>query len=315
MKDNTDRQLTSEDISSMLFRIRFYIIARIIILIIGLLFVFGMILPNVFTYHKSVSGQLLVLAGLVIAYLLMGKRCRRLADVYEYHRSKSVDPWAIIGQYIDLEGPNAWGTFTAEDVADLWPIGGFGNANKKLHSKRMMAGRYKGVKLRSAHVEYCEEGYGETYDPETTLFSGQMTIIDAPTGFSGKLLLLKGGADTPRNAAVTKRGMKVMLGQAACMGQQFEAEQLPGWQVYTDNRREALELFASNVDFVERMRSAWRIRFMLVRPDGIVFFGDYDLNFDSCDNDFERMKASLNASIEYLVEEGFDTALSVRRTR
>lgn len=299
----------------MLFRIRFYIIARIIILIIGLFFVFAMFLPNVFTYHESVSGQLPVLAGLVIVYILLKKRCRHLIDVYEYYRDKSVDPLSIIGQYIDLDWSNAKRTFSAEDVADLWPIGGFGNANKKLHSKRMMAGQYKGVQLRSAHVEYCEEGYGETYDPETTLFSGQMTIIDTPTGFSGKLLLLKGCTDMQSKAAVTKRGMKIMLDQAGRVGQQFEVEQLPGWQVYTDNRREALELFASNADFVERMRRAWRIRFMLVRPDGIVFFGDYDLNFDSCGNDFERMKASLNASIEYLVEEGFDTALSVRRTR
>jgi len=104
-----------------------------------------------------------------------------------------------------------------------------------------------------------------------------------------------------------------MLDHMGLRGRQIEVDRLTDWQVYSDMRGEALELFTSNVEFAERMRHASAMSFMLIRPEGIVFCGDYGLDLSA--GDFERTKASCEASMEFLVREGFDGALSALGTK
>ena len=255
-------------------------------------------------------GDWAVVIVYVIAWVAVGlfcwRRSRAIAGEYQWHIDQTVDFERIIGQYIDLTWFDRDRTFLRAELSSLMPDGGYGHANEKVRGNNMMAGKWKGLALRSAFVEYGEEGYGESYDPEFALFKGQLTIIDAPTGFHGKLLAIRPVGALGPKGGLTKQGVKHLLSHTGLGGRKLGTDPVPGWEVYADGNARAL--FDERPDLVDGLLHASGMHFMLIEEDHVAFLGDYQFRTDDYSVEPKAVGEDCEQAMWRLVDEGLRAA-------
>ena len=268
----------------------FYIaLARLILIF------FAMVgLPLIWQLHGTMSG-ILFLAGCVVVYFLLYNYSDSLETAYQLNQVKAVDFTGIISSYIQLESFDRTRTFSRTELSHLMPDGGFGHATYKVSGRNMIRGSWEGHNLRSAYVDYEDDSSLSDY-PRSVLFEGQYTEIEGQTGFPGKMLLIR-----PRKQLAAH---KDILAQTGLTNRRVEADSLPGWEVYSDRPGDAREILSSNREFINRIKLASGMRFMLIEEKRVCFCGDYAFNTVDFNRGYDGANEDCEHAMCLLTDEG-----------
>ena len=248
----------------------------------------------------------------IVAFILLKKKWEKLDGEYRRRLSKSIDYDQIIGKYIDLEWFNPDRAFSRGELVHLIPDGGFPYASNKVRGRNMMCGKWKGYGVRTAWVDYWEEGDIE-YGTDRSLFKGQLTIVDAPTGFQGKLLAIHPVKVFHPDDCLTKTGAKIILKQTGLAGRRPETELLPGWEIYSSGN--AFALANANREWIGAMRQAMGMHFMLIEENRVTFLGNYHFNTVDYQGGTKGTREGCERAMELLADEGLRAAGAVLSTK
>ena len=252
------------------------------------------------------------LAACVLAAVLIGRRAGALDDTYQKMQREKLDFDGILGEFIQLDSFDPDGAFTRAELSHLCPDGGWNAASYKLRGRNRMRGSWKGCRLDSAGVDYYSESSPDRDGPQvaTQLIKGQVTMLEARTGFPGKLLLIR----PARGYSVTKVTQNVLLRQTGLSGMEVRDTSLAEncWQVFCASPGNAAALLRANRAFTERLNRASRLQFMLIEPDRVTFCGDYQFETVDYRLGIEATGKACRSAMRALVEEGLQTVDALR---
>ena len=252
------------------------------------------------------------LAVVLVLYRLVKRRAETLDRAYLDLQSERLDYRALIGETIQLESFRPGETFLMAELAGLCSDRPDRSILSESAISGRMSGRWRGMRLESAYVNYVEEGSTEV-DYVASLFKGQLTMLDAPTGFSGRLLLVQA---PDRGGGLTKLGHGILLEQTGLKGKAVDGTPLtPGaWQVYSDRYSEARALLDANPAFVRRVRNPCGLTFMLIERDRVTFLGDYGFKRVNYQQGIEAARGDCLRAMRLLESEGLETAAALCET-
>ncbi len=236
----------------------------------------------------------LLAAGMLIVMLKENALWKRFAQV----TAAQADLPALLRSHMDVE---------IEDLGDCLTIQQLISAGLIHEGERMtITGRNRFSGFYAGRFPLCSSwlriDWRVTSSP-ITLYTGQVALLETPVSFTGKLLLYRpsvharlinsvfGGGDFGRKSqAVT--GVRLPL----------------GWAVESDVPDAARAALADNPAFLDKLRDAEQLDFMLVHDRHLVLGGHFD--FTPQDLNDAAPADTCRRAVRDLFERGIDVALA-----
>ena len=259
--------------------------------------------------HNALLSVLCAVGGILLTAGI-SKILSARYDAWEKGRRECLNFDAILGEYLELERFEPDRGLDPSEIEDLFPQ----KPLYRLDQRNLIRGRWHGLRLDSAHVHY----YNKTHDSDgvadtNSIVRGQVAIVQASTGFPGRLLLLRGQKDASpglvrdiRNHFMDKRFLVKRLnleGRSVDPGEAL-AER---WYACSDASDAAARLLKANEVFVKRLAGANRLEAVLVESGRVALIGDYGFETSNPGLGVNRTEAACRSALSALVSEGLET--------